>query len=524
MLKFLGFLFAVFAFVLPLSYVYHFEPGLKSRQPAQAPFHSATVEEMANPRCLNQDHVHRNDLKSFLKKYSDVSKLELPAVYEVSGIRFENEHPELVYRFMQLVTPDKEKYYANSNLDSSVIRKAFGAPRGCNKVLCAVQRIFGQEEGPLMLLLLAEYDLNLSQYVWINADSWKASEIRDLMKAIEAVPSHLLPLDLNQKVIRFKRGYSRATDTNGTVMANATIEVFDVWAKEPHPIRQYAMYHEFSHNWSDLHANDIDVSPEWLAISGWESQKQKDASANWRMHIPVEQVSIYAKTNPFEDFAESVSAYRYAPQRLKKVSAAKYKFVKDVVYGGMEFNGTCPKSNNVATLYEQDFKEFDTKANSKYIQNVAIQCLKANMAILKNPTLKSGFLSCVSIAAATDVLRSKGQNPGSNKPLALYDALGGARIRFHAIERVSVANLKNSVVAILQPHLKYLQDAVDLKNCRYSFDSRLTQEQAKFFGVKDFEMYFGVQNLNERICGDLVKSGVKKVSVDAVKAQLQKYF
>ncbi|MDG0817026.1 hypothetical protein [Bdellovibrio svalbardensis] len=523
MLKFLSILVAAFAFSLPLYFGYQSEAGLKSRSPAQAPFHSATEQEMENPRCINQDHVRRNDLKSFIKKYSDISNLELPAIYEVSGIRFENEHPELVYRFMQLVTPQAGHYYANKDLKPDTIRKAFGAPNGCTKVLCAVQRIFGQEEGPLMLLLLTEYDLNLSHYVWSNADRWKASEIRDILKSIEAVPSHLLPLDLNQKLSHFKRGYGYSG--GGDTIANASIELFDVWNEMTPPIRQYSVYHEFSHNWSYLHANDIDVSPEWLKVSGWEPQAKKSTRENWRMHPGTQQVSIYAKTNPFEDFAESVSAYRYAPERLKKVSAAKYKFVKDIVYGGLEFTGACPKSGEVSAVYEKDFAAFDSTADSKFVQTISTECFKKNLGLLKNPSLKSGYLSCLSLRSATEVLNNKGQtNAGETKPLGLFDALGGARIRFQSVERRGVLNLQDSVVDVLKPHLKAMQQAVDLSSCKNAFEPLRTEEQAVALGAKNYEIYFGIQELTTRVCQDFVASGDRRVSAETVKNKLKRYF
>ncbi len=525
MLKFFSVFIALCAFVLPLFLDYEsITTGSKSRYPAQAPFHSATEEEMANPRCINQNHVRRNDLRAFLKKYSDLSNVELPAVYEVSGIRFEDEHPELIYRFMQLVTPPADHYFANKDLGDTV-RKAFGEPRGCVKVLCAVQRLFGQEEGPLLLLLLTEYDLNLSHFVWTNADRWKASEIRDIMKAIETVPSHLLPLDLNQKLIHFKRGYGYAG--GGSTIANASIEIFDVWNNEKRPIRQYSVYHEFSHNWSSLHANNIDVSPEWLRISGWESQDKKDVSktTDWRMHPGTQQVSIYAKTNPFEDFAESVSAYRYAPERLKKVSAAKYKFVKDIVYGGMEFTGACPQTNDASSLYEKDFAAFDRSADQKFVQKITDLCFRKNIGLLKDPALKSGFLSCLSLNAAIEVLRIKGQgHEGDTKPLALYNSLGSSRVRFQAIERAGVAKLKDSVMAILQPHMAALQKAVTDKQCDSAFDYDKFKNQAQALGVQNFEIFYGVKQLTTRICSELISSEQNRVSTETVSAQLKRFF
>ncbi|WP_413578007.1 hypothetical protein ACLVWU_05745 [Bdellovibrio sp. HCB290] len=509
-----------------VAFKFSYQPvtELSSRSPAQAPFHSATEDEMANPRCVNQDHVRRNNLKNFIAKYSDISKLELPAVSEVAGVRFENEHPELVYRFMQLVTPPADRIFASKNLKPDDIKKAFGKPNGCDKVMCAVQRLFGKEEGPLILLLLTEYDLNLSHYVWNNADAWKASEIRDIMKAIEATPGHLLPLDLNQKMIHFKRGYGYKGAED--VIANASIEVFDVWNGETQPIRQYSIYHEFAHNWSAMHANNIDVSPEWLKVSGWDSQdKNPRLVDHWKMHPGTQQVSIYAKTNPFEDFAESVSAFRYAPHRLKSVSAEKYKFVKDIVYGGMDFTGSCPRAGDFDIRHGTDFAAFDHSASKEFIDSSASKCFRENIGVLRDPRLKAGFLSCLSIRAANQVLRQDGQvHDDDNKPLALYDILGDARVRFPEIERRGTAELRELLTNILVPHLPKINEALKAKECDYAFDASKTEFQANELGLKSYDLYFAIKDLSQLSCKGLMDSKQTNANREKIFGSLKEYF
>jgi hypothetical protein len=43
-------------------------------------------------------------------------------------------------------------------------------------------------------------------------------------------------------------------------------------------------------------------------------------------------------TNGSEDFAESFAAYRLAPAKLRKVSLARYNFMRDHIFHGLEFN------------------------------------------------------------------------------------------------------------------------------------------------------------------------------------------
>ncbi len=48
-------------------------------------------------------------------------------------------------------------------------------------------------------------------------------------------------------------------------------------------------------------------------------------------------VSAYARTNEREDFAESYKAYVHDPERLKRRSLAKYKFMHHYVFKGREY-------------------------------------------------------------------------------------------------------------------------------------------------------------------------------------------
>lgn len=69
----------------------------------------------------------------------------------------------------------------------------------------------------------------------------------------------------------------------------------------------------------------------------------------WRQDFKFEQrwiqlhnhetgfVSDYARFNYMEDFAESYLAYIAAPAKLQRVSAAKYQFMRDEVFAGVEY-------------------------------------------------------------------------------------------------------------------------------------------------------------------------------------------
>ncbi len=48
-------------------------------------------------------------------------------------------------------------------------------------------------------------------------------------------------------------------------------------------------------------------------------------------------VSVYARSNYMEDFAESYLAYIVTPAMLQQVSAARYQFMRDEVFAGREY-------------------------------------------------------------------------------------------------------------------------------------------------------------------------------------------
>lgn len=52
----------------------------------------------------------------------------------------------------------------------------------------------------------------------------------------------------------------------------------------------------------------------------------------------------YGNTDPLEDMSESVMLYMYEPQKLKDSSLQRYNFIRDHIYGGVEYeNGTQKK-------------------------------------------------------------------------------------------------------------------------------------------------------------------------------------
>lgn len=275
--------------------------------------------------------------KSSCKSIKSPSEIEIDAVIKsratgkinetVLGINFKDESPVLIKTFKEFT-----KLMPSTPAHSSK----------CEKVLCAMEAIWGRELAKKILYIKLKHNFNASEFGYENSDKFTINEINDVILGLDDLPEHLIPLgQSNQRLSRFKRGYvlkveskSGEKESNTPVVdtiANSTVLLFDGWSKRPSAERQYAIFHELAHNISNKKGL-LDVSPEWLKLSEWVKKGDSWKSGNTKCLI-----SGYSKDIPMDDFAESVSAYRYNPGPLKKKCPEKYKFIQDKVFGGIEY-------------------------------------------------------------------------------------------------------------------------------------------------------------------------------------------
>ena len=166
--------------------------------------------------------------------------------------------------------------------------------------------------------------------------------MNDLFLGALTMPDHLLPMDGNKRYTRFLRNAGAAFGAN--VLANATISFFDFWETFPSEHRQYAAFHELAHYTAG--ELDLDENEEWLKLSGWVQFGDE-----WEPQFPNTFPSKYGATNPHEDFAEAMSAYRYNPNLLLEMSPEKYDYLRENVFLGIEYRSTdlCNKKPPIIT-------------------------------------------------------------------------------------------------------------------------------------------------------------------------------
>jgi len=311
----------------------------------------ASDHEIMNAPCKSNKLPTLIEMKKFIssKALPDNSQwgwaksLIGPLNKPINGVQFKKESPVMIEAFSKLTTAmDVFGIFPNENkqIDFQALKNI--NPE-CEKVLCAVEKIWGEALGDKILYTLLKHNFNTSEYAFDNSDRFNEKEINDVMLALEDLPKGMIPLGSeNQRLTHFKRGYTLSSNGPG-VLANAVIMLFDEWSTSPRIERQYTTFHELSHN-IGTHFNKIDLSPGWLSLSHWI--KKGD---DWSKSSKACFASEYGLTNPAEDWAESVTAFRYNGANFQKKCPEKFNFIKKYAFNGLEYTSasSCPKSGEI---------------------------------------------------------------------------------------------------------------------------------------------------------------------------------
>ncbi len=297
----------------------------------------ATTSNVKNAACRIPANLSDHEMESYFNnKYP-------PAQGEASfaGLSLQNENPAFIEVLRKLTQiPERKPGSICVWCRDLSEQKTYNVPADCKSVICAAKAAFGEKEGLRMLYLMDRFGFNSSADIFKNSSPWKADELDQAIKTMREMPSFMFPLDPNQKFTHYTRGTGQ---TRGSleIIANASMEFYSGFDHlESNDIRSYIFVHEWGHNLgSDL---KIYTSKEWLDLSDWV-----DKGGQWTLGNPKAVISNYAKTNPSEDFAESIATYRYNPQLLLAINPEKYKFIKEVVFQGIEYldGETCQEKN-----------------------------------------------------------------------------------------------------------------------------------------------------------------------------------
>ncbi|WP_408095886.1 hypothetical protein ACJVC5_12655 [Peredibacter sp. HCB2-198] len=286
----------------------------------------AQESQIRNAPCKTKEVPPDEEMLDFISK-----KTGKKSQGSVHGVKFKNESPVLIEAFKDFTTAMDGFGFSPDSKNQKKIQNEYKINPECDKVLCAMEKIWGRENAIKMLYIKLKHNYNTSDLAFANSSPFTPEELNHVLIGLEDIPAKLVPIGRpNQRLTHFKRGYT-LKDYSENTLANAVVMLFDSWGNQSSDEKQYTIYHEVAHNIASRNKN-MDESPAWLKLSGWI--KKGD---NWKAQDNACFISNYGTTNPWEDFSEVVSAYRYNGPGLKKACPEKYAFVKDRVYQGMEF-------------------------------------------------------------------------------------------------------------------------------------------------------------------------------------------
>lgn len=294
----------------------------------QRPWWGATNHDvLATPcrRAVDINKIHQELEKAALQERSDT--------LQIHGSYFSQGSTETLQAFKDLLTQYAYPGVEVKESEQINIQNTYSINPQCEDALCASKLIFGEERGPLILYLRYRYGMNASHLVTQNAAKINRRELLSFLRAMGDFPGHLFPLENNKQMIRFKRGYTLRIYDERT-LANASMAFFDGWENlglEGQTGRKdYVVTHELAHVLGE--SLQLHERQEWLDLSGW--RETEDGPQHEGEH---HFISGYSMTNPKEDFAETLAAYRYSPQALQAIVPQKYRFMKKYVFGGVEY-------------------------------------------------------------------------------------------------------------------------------------------------------------------------------------------
>jgi hypothetical protein len=296
-------------------------------------WHGADNTLIQKAPCKSTKILSNEELIEFILKRAGKSSISGSS----NGVNFENESAVLIDAFNKLTTARDIFGSRIMNANQKNFQNEFSINPECKKVICAINKIWGDGVGVKMLYVLLKHNFNTSEYVFEDSDRFKIDELDDVILGLEDIPQSLIPIGkINQRLTHYSSGYKLKGDPENTA-ANAVIMLFDRWSNEPRFERQYSVFHELSHNISNK-LNQMDESLDWLKLTDWIKKGE-----NWSNNGQGCFASKYALKNPWEDFAETLSTYRYNAKLLKESCPAKYNFVKEKVFNGLEYlsNETC---------------------------------------------------------------------------------------------------------------------------------------------------------------------------------------
>lgn len=307
---------------------------------------AASDTQIRNAPCTRDTPFSEDEMKSWMSANDSTPRINKT----INGISFEDESFENLESFRHLTTfvdiigepiPEKQRTFNSS----------------CKKVECAVKEIFGNDTGIPLLFMQRKFGLNGSHIIKESnqATAWQRSELDTVLLGLSDFPDGVMPTEDSRTMIHAPRSHG-----NGNTIANAVITVYQLWNEQSPEQQRSTIVHEMGHVLA--FETDIHDHEDWNSESGWT---ERTVAVNGQLITRFETsnpdaiISEYGLSNPREDFAESVVAYRYNPGALKSASPEKYNLIKELIYDNVEYTSeaACSNPDRMSTRLIQEVEQ-----------------------------------------------------------------------------------------------------------------------------------------------------------------------
>ena len=273
--------------------------------------------------------------------------------------------------------------------------------QNCKDEICKAKKIFGKTQGVELLYMIEKYGLNGSHLIFEDTKPWTSEMLKPYLEGLVAVPEFMLPINKNQQFTKSSiesddiadasitfyggiDGFSQKRITYTTfheiahyVAGSLHVEHDEKWMLasgwEDDPSKKTVDFSTPAMNFTPL---TIEATTTGSLSLGFNSQRlgssplslsssrnpssmttslvttdfdlsadelQESFNKTKRLLLEMKNdntesfISGYAKTNPLEDIAESITAYRFNPKKLKELSPERYEYLKEKVFMGVEY-------------------------------------------------------------------------------------------------------------------------------------------------------------------------------------------
>ncbi|HEX6858858.1 MAG TPA: hypothetical protein VF138_01470 [Caulobacteraceae bacterium] len=262
---------------------------------------------------------------------------------EVAGVRFKDQPAAEVAAF---------KAIASRRLRNDR-QLAAAVARDCTDVLCASREVFGDEAGARILLLATERHYNAAPLLE-GEHAWSVDDLDLLIAGFADWPTGSFPQPHGEP--RIVREDSEDAQPSRQVMAHRLgvaamagegqpgIVFFPKWRSIRPSERRAIVIHELAHEFARRQPETW--RSQWAQAAAKDADRAGEGSSSF--------VSAYAESDIDEDFAESVSAYRYSAPLLMRRAPARYAYIKRTVFNGVEYGAavSCRSANTDIQLTE----------------------------------------------------------------------------------------------------------------------------------------------------------------------------